>query len=39
MTTFPMFALRFGDSGHPAMWLTERGARLIAGEIDDRFAL
>ncbi|MET0993496.1 MAG: tyrosine-type recombinase/integrase, partial [Mycobacterium sp.] len=31
--------LRFGNPGHPAMWLTERGGRLNAREIDDRFAL
>ncbi|WP_325098025.1 tyrosine-type recombinase/integrase [Nocardia gipuzkoensis] len=30
---------RFGSPGNPAMWLTERGTRLGAGEIDDRFAL
>jgi len=29
---------RFGHPDLPAMWLTERGGRLRAGDIEDRFA-
>lgn len=30
---------RYGFPTHPALWLTERGGRLRAREIEDRFAL
>jgi integrase/recombinase XerC len=29
---------RYGQAGHPAVWLTERGGRISARQIDDRFA-
>jgi site-specific recombinase XerD len=29
---------RYGAGGHPAVWLTERGGRISARQIDDRFA-
>jgi len=29
---------RFGCGAHPAVWLTERGGRVSARQIDDRFA-
>lgn len=29
---------RFGVEGHPAVWLTERGGRISARQLDDRFA-
>jgi integrase/recombinase XerC len=29
---------RYGRAGHPAVWLTERGGRISARQIDDRFA-
>ncbi len=28
----------YGCDGHPALWLTERGERISARQIDDRFA-
>ncbi len=28
----------YGCGGHPALWLTERGERISARQIDDRFA-
>jgi integrase/recombinase XerC len=28
----------YGREGHPALWLTERGERISARQIDDRFA-
>jgi integrase/recombinase XerC len=30
---------RYGASEHPALWLTERGGRISARQVDDRFAL
>lgn len=29
---------RYGCVGHPALWLTERGGRISARQVDDRFA-
>jgi integrase/recombinase XerC len=29
---------RYGAGGHPAVWLTERGGRISARQVDDRFA-
>jgi len=29
---------RYGRAGHPAVWLTERGGRISARQVDDRFA-
>jgi integrase/recombinase XerC len=29
---------RFGCDAHPAVWLTERGGRISARQVDDRFA-
>ena len=29
---------RYGQAGHPAVWLTERGGRISVRQIDDRFA-
>jgi len=29
---------RYGQPGHPAVWLTERGGRISPRQIDDRFA-
>jgi integrase/recombinase XerC len=28
---------RYGADGHPAVWLTERGARISVRQVDDRF--
>ena len=28
----------YGAGNHPALWLTERGGRISARQIDDRFA-
>ena len=30
---------RYGAAAHPALWLTERGGRISARQVDDRFAL
>ncbi len=29
---------RYSQAGHPAVWLTERGGRISARQVDDRFA-
>jgi integrase/recombinase XerC len=29
----------YGAAAHPALWLTERGGRISARQVDDRFAL
>ncbi len=29
---------RYGAAAHPALWLTERGGRISARQVDDRFA-
>jgi site-specific recombinase XerC len=29
---------RYGAGGHPALWLTERGARISVRQVDDRLA-
>lgn len=30
---------RFGQPGHPALWLTERGERISLRQVDERFVL
>jgi hypothetical protein len=30
---------RYGATTHPALWLTERGGRISARQVDDRFAV